>query len=186
MSRLAMACNGRFALLLAVVLVIGLIVPSAYAQCPKTWTSQSDFDSGTKDGVDSSASPGNLKLARVEIAAPGPTLQPGPEGMDANINAKDPSVPSGNSTKFLVGMKGGQEYRGLIQFDLSAITQTPFRADLDLWGSLQWEGAPKQISIEAYRVTSPWAEAGVTWTTEPTVDPTPVATTVITPPSSWN
>ena len=51
------------------IMWIALLLPFTHAQCPKTWSSQADWDSGTKVSVDTAASPGDLILASGAVDA---------------------------------------------------------------------------------------------------------------------
>jgi M6 family metalloprotease-like protein len=72
----------------------------------------------------------------------------------------------------------------LLWFDLSAIPATAnvISATLDLFVTDTWW--PGEVSISAHRIVGRWTEAGVTWNTQPAIDPG--GSSVVTPvPGSY-
>ncbi|MDF1514012.1 MAG: DNRLRE domain-containing protein, partial [Anaerolineae bacterium] len=97
---------------------------------------------------------------------------------DAGILENFPNANTGSDTEMKVGydidgcfymQSGAHVSRGLVQFDLSSLQSTSVtRATLYIHNAsaCSWQDVPN-APVQAFRVTSPWNENSVTWSTGP-------------------
>lgn len=105
-----------------------------------------------------------------------PTTTIQPSSKDAQVSRRDDGLTAGDGTSTGMGVGrnyfgGYWTYRGLVQFDLSAITgvTTVNSAVLGLYATTVF-GNVRTFNL--YRVTQTWSETDVTWASQPTYDAT--------------
>ncbi len=108
----------------------------------------------------------NLTRDGVKVYDPAPQtliLQPGPEGKDNSIEGKSGKTDenNGNKDELRTSSLIGDEYRTLLQFDLSAVPPTVSVQTATL--ELYLRNFDLSDVVEAHRVLRDWTEMGATW-----------------------
>jgi hypothetical protein len=107
-----------------------------------------------------------------------------PSAADAFVDEGAPGINSGAVPTMDVRPGSGQRRRSLVRFDLSSIPSgaTILSAKMNLYATV-----PPTASTPLYvhRVTGPWAEAGITWDTMPTITPNNDAWVSVGPSVGW-
>jgi hypothetical protein len=123
-----------------------------------------------------------LLLAAANAEAAFISIQPGPEGKDANIGSDGLSGQNfGDLSDIVINWGGGNPSPrsiGLVEFDLSTIPtgSAVSSATLTLFHRANGNFGTR---YDIFRVTSAWNEGTVTFNTAPTFDPSAVASLVI-------
>ena len=83
-------------------------------------------------------------------------------GKDTYITQNFNDTNYGSNARIFIGKDGiGRELRGLIEFNVSNISGTILSAKLQV--NLSFSNNNNNITIKAYRLTSPWIESETTW-----------------------